>query len=321
MPGVMPLLDSHMNLMLTAKKRKCLIGLSSPVNYNPHALRKKFPTALLEAPAGLFLLFDEIWFLHTNLCPWNMRQLPYVHFLNEEINSSELSGLVKEIPKAAAKSKQELTAGQIQYTNLSFVQPPPIIIGESTLEPSPLRLENFIIDSALASYFDLNLITNSITNPSTSPLIEVNREKELAHLLLLNRIPNIYGKWGPHRPGLRDLIDDLRESELLRSFREKISEACKETSATPISELSQKIEKELDDIVYASFSDSFRKRHLYFSFANMLLGQIPVVSNVLSVIMGISDFVKFYRTRNNSGWAGFIAYAKNHTGSSYLDRK
>ena len=305
-------------------KRKCLIGLSSPINYNPRALRKKFPTPLLEAPAGLFLLFDEIWFLHTNLCPWNMRQLPYVHFLNEEINLPELSNLVKEIPKAVADAKQELTANQIrkgQYTKFPFVQPPPILLGESKLEPSPLHLGNFIIDSALASYFDLNLLTNSITNPSTSPLVEINREKELTHLLLLNRIPNIYGKWGPYRPGLRTLVDDLRESELLRRFREKISEACEENSSTPITKLSQKIEKELDDIVYKSFSDSFRQKYLYFSFANMVLGQIPIVSNVLSVVMGISDFIKFYRTRNNSGWAGFIAYAKERSGNPYRSRE
>jgi hypothetical protein len=53
----------------------------------------------------------------------------------------------------------------------------------------------------------------------------------------------------------------------------------------------------------------------------MVLGQIPVVSNVLLVIMNISDFIQFYKTGNNSGWAGFIAYAKERSGNPNRSRE
>ena len=305
-----------MNRILTAQKRKGLIGVSGPIDYNPRALRKKFPTPILEAPIGLFLLFDEIWFLHPNLCPRNMQQLPYVHFLSEEMHLPELTELLREIPKAVASKGQcwERDAHKWyvkQRPNSRFIQPPSIELGSCRLNPSPFLLENLTLDSALATNFDFDLVTNFITNPTTSCLFEVRRETELTNFLLLRRIPNIYGKWGPYRPGLRELIDNLRESHLLRDFRKKISVACEENSGTPVTEIGLIIERELDRLVYTTFSKFFSQKQLYYSFANMVLGQIPIISNIVSVVLGISDFVQFYRNRTKCGWAGFIAYAGN----------
>src|SRR5262249_35429776 len=52
----------------------------------------------------LLMLFDEIWFLSRSLCPQNMRDLPYVRFMDE-------SGLLPlglrtvEVPDPAALSR------------------------------------------------------------------------------------------------------------------------------------------------------------------------------------------------------------------------
>ena len=96
-------------------KRIAFIGLSTPLFYdyrNPASeaisdLRSS-PNPILDSPFGLFLLFDEIWFLCRSLCPENMRDLPYVKFLDEsgklpslnniEKRSNDILGTVEEDP-------------------------------------------------------------------------------------------------------------------------------------------------------------------------------------------------------------------------------
>lgn len=314
-----------MHTLSFTQKRKCLVGLTTPIDFNPRALRKGVPTPVLEAPIGLFLLFDEIWFLHPNLCPWNMRKLPYVHFLSEEMHLAEVNDLLIQSQKVASYDKGEWeNKARKLYRKRPLKTPaipsPKLTLGEIQLIPSPLIFDNFAMDNAIACYYDLNLITNYVTNSITSSFSQTNHERDLTNLLLLSRIPNIYGKWGPYNPRSTSLIDDLRTSALLLEFREKISKACEELSTSPIAKIGQQIETELETIVYKSFSESFRRKYLYYSFANMVLGQIPIVSNILSVVLGINDFVQFYRTRKNSGWAGFIAYATERGAKRENDR-
>ncbi len=71
--------------------RIAYIGLSGPIFYDyKYPARQvltsipRSPNPVLDSPFGLFLLFDEIWFLARGLCPDNMRDLSYVHFLDEE---------------------------------------------------------------------------------------------------------------------------------------------------------------------------------------------------------------------------------------------
>lgn len=73
--------------------RKAFVGLSSPIGYN---YSKNFetengkPNPLLNSPLGLFLFYDEIWFINRRTCPLNCENLPYVKFLDEEYDLTKL---------------------------------------------------------------------------------------------------------------------------------------------------------------------------------------------------------------------------------------
>ena len=73
--------------------RKAFIGLSSPIGYNysnSFESEKGKPNPLLDSPMGVFLFYDELWFINRRTCPLNCENLPYVKFLDEEFDLSKL---------------------------------------------------------------------------------------------------------------------------------------------------------------------------------------------------------------------------------------
>ena len=72
------------------KKRTAYIGISYPLLYDYRYQADKSPNDLLdspnpiiESPLGLMIFYDEILFLCRSVCPNNMRNLPYVRFVDE----------------------------------------------------------------------------------------------------------------------------------------------------------------------------------------------------------------------------------------------
>ena len=71
-------------------KRAAYIGVSYPLLYDyKHQADKTIndswdsPNPIIESPLGLLIFYDEILFLCKSLCPNNMRNLPYVKFVDE----------------------------------------------------------------------------------------------------------------------------------------------------------------------------------------------------------------------------------------------
>lgn len=67
--------------------RTAFIGLSGPIAYDYknvgdkiHPVETSAPNPILEDSLGLMAFYDEIHFLAPQLCPRNMRDLPYVRF-------------------------------------------------------------------------------------------------------------------------------------------------------------------------------------------------------------------------------------------------
>jgi hypothetical protein len=66
--------------------KRLLIGSSSPVGYYyERAKDKGRPAPIPESPLSYLLLYEEIWFLSRTLCPYNMENLDFVHFVDEEL--------------------------------------------------------------------------------------------------------------------------------------------------------------------------------------------------------------------------------------------
>ena len=71
-------------------KRIAYIGISYPLLYDYwHPADKSSndlidsPNPIIESPLGLMIFYDEIVFLCRSVCPNNMRNLPYVKFVDE----------------------------------------------------------------------------------------------------------------------------------------------------------------------------------------------------------------------------------------------
>ena len=72
------------------RKRIAYIGISYPLLYDYRHQASKCandlsssPNPIIESPLGLMVLYDEILFLCRSICPNNMRNLPYVKFVDE----------------------------------------------------------------------------------------------------------------------------------------------------------------------------------------------------------------------------------------------
>lgn len=77
--------------------RRAYIGISGPLAYDYKNQGDKFdsressaPNPLLEDSLGLLICYDELVFLSPHLCPRNMRELPYISYLNDRVDFSEV---------------------------------------------------------------------------------------------------------------------------------------------------------------------------------------------------------------------------------------
>ena len=78
--------------MIFEPNKRLLIGASSPVGFfYARSDEKGRPAPILESPLSYCLLYDEIWFLSRQVCPYNMEELDFVHFVDEELCPEGLS--------------------------------------------------------------------------------------------------------------------------------------------------------------------------------------------------------------------------------------
>lgn len=82
------------------RKRTAYIGISYPLLYDyRHQADKSSndlldsPNPIIESPLGLMIFYDEILFLCKSVCPNNMRNLPYVKFVDEIYVDFDFKGI------------------------------------------------------------------------------------------------------------------------------------------------------------------------------------------------------------------------------------
>lgn len=57
------------------------------------------PNPIIESPLGVMILYDELIFLCKSVCPNNMRNLPYVKFVDELYPNFYFSGILDNVNK------------------------------------------------------------------------------------------------------------------------------------------------------------------------------------------------------------------------------
>lgn len=98
--------------------RKAFIGLSGPLAYDYKPLqanRRSSPNPILEDSLGLLTLYDELIFTSRELCPINMRKLPYVSFLSDRVEFQ------RTMPDVVTYAKKRCESGR--HPNERFENP------------------------------------------------------------------------------------------------------------------------------------------------------------------------------------------------------
>lgn len=296
---------------MTSKLRRVLIGLSSPLGYYYDLEAKKgYPGPILEGPLGYFLFYDEIWFINRKLCPYNMVNLPYVHFVDEELLKE---GLPRDFTKGTktpprlsrfpfaewTKQVQETFISGARFDNHARTQR----LGELAVVPTPGSYANFIIDNYIATRFGLELAENTINAEWLSEFRENILVLQTTKKILAERIPSLQTIEGPYHP----IIEDFRKDPLLKSYRDKVTECCRSHSYDELPTLCKKLGGEYDRMAAELAATKFGIGRLVDGGVSISIGQIPVAGQATSIIKGVKEIYGYFKDRKTKGWVGFIA--------------
>jgi len=312
--------------------RRAFVGLSTPVGFDYQNPASKAPAdghsspnPILESPFGLLLLFDEIVFLTRSLCPENMRQLPYVRFLDE-------------IGKAPLLTIAQRDASWDAARALSSKRAPTASGGEESFEASILRagaswqmgidnhshglslgeaqpqanasVENFYLDMFYcqnAGLQGLELVTNTRLQSALEAATDPASEAWLAQAIVLKDIPNYLGRRGPYHPA----IEEVRENAHLTHFRTWMSERSSKLSLAEIGEARDQVEAVLRDAQENLFLKHLDPDTYFKSLGKAVVGDLvglafPLTGTVTAAFEGALKI----RSDADMRWQGFIVGAR-----------
>jgi hypothetical protein len=305
--------------------RKAFVGLSSPIGYDyskGYSSTHGKPNPLLDSPMGLFLFYDEIWFINRRTCPVNCEKLPYVKFLDEEYDMNKLNlkqfswdnwEIEKHIPQEILQKSYDMWDQAIELNvgnnNLGIDgHGNSFKIGGIGIYPNPTP-QNLMIDDHIANHFGFELITNSKTSVLASATkIDTKEElkNSLTQLLICENVPNFQLPEGPYH----EVIEDLRTENLLKSFRKKIESVTENKSKEELSSLKKELEKSMETYLHELLLATIDKKQIFRSVASTIIGQIPIIGNVYGVLEGGRNVYNNIKDRQEAGWMGFLAKAK-----------
>jgi hypothetical protein len=325
--------------------RAAFVGLSTPLFYdyrNPASRApsdtSSSPNPILDSPFGLMLLYDEIWFLCRSLCPENLRDAPFVRYVDEERllpsmkdvgTPSHWEGLqtnpdFRTRYGAYEKSRRAffdtyrarvLRAGvdwQAAADNHSHT----LQIGDARFYANSADLKNLIIDMAIVNRLSrpgLELVTNSVSQgwlgDPNSPFLRT----KLAEVLTIENIPNYLTSRGPYDP----CIEEVRNNHYLRDFRKWISSQAVPQDEGELLEMKRNVETVIKEAQAEVFIRAFSKRRRFLSIGKTLVGTlvdffVPGASSAES----IAEDVAGYFSDRNRRWQAFVVSTRR-----YLPRK
>jgi hypothetical protein len=296
---------------MSLNSRKALVGYSSPIGYYYNFERERGnPCSIVEAPLSLLVLYDEIWFMSRDLCPYNLIDLTYVHFVDEELFPEGLpadfsKGLespneIKDFPWDYWKSSVENSfVSEARFDNHARGR----LFGELSILPTPGSYDNFLVDYYVAEKFGLELVENSVNSLWMTSFAKSMLSMQTSEHLLMPKLPSFQSLEGPYHP----FIEDLRKDGLIYSYRQKMIEISRDSNFEGLTELKLKLDLEYQRIVAELAVGEFSNKRIVDGAASLTVGQVPIISNIVSGIQGINTLRNAYKNKKNNSWAGFIA--------------
>ena len=307
------------------KKRAAYIGISYPLLYDyGHPARKTkndlsdSPNPIIESPLGLMILYDELLFLCRSICPNNMRDLPYVKFIDEMYPDFYFSA----ISSSAAENRglitlnTVLTYGDIvESMNVTWrgvdTHTHGLQVGDITMSAYSSE-ERFLFDvyvfEALQQRYDkdIELIAN-IHFRSAS--FNSGTKAEFADRIIIQGIPNYISVDGPYH----NCMEELRENKYISDFRRWIADHHSNLQRAEIDEMCNAVErnmKETQDRLFKRYLDA----NSGFSFFKSTSGTVlktaaGVVCTPISIVDAFSSCIakggEMLKAKSMR-WQGFV---------------
>lgn len=310
--------------------RIAYVGLSGPLFYDyghvadrgPADLQSS-PNPILDSPFGLLLLFDEIWFLSRSFCPQNMRELEYVRFLDEEkalpdLSDIDISGAVASVrddPMSAERlnnvtslfSRYDLV---VKRMGIDWGAAPDnhthgLQIGEMQTSANSIRLESILADLEIVRRLGKNveIVANSFGQRWLDTAQPSLSDADLAHVLVIDRIPNHLSPAGPYHP----IIDEARQNPCLKDFRTWVSTSSASRDLTEVSEIKREVEAAIRETERRLFQKYLDEHRRFLSVGKTITGAvgdliIPFAGTAGSIIQDVREARKARDLR----WQGFL---------------
>ncbi len=313
--------------------RKALVGTSSPIGYDYRTKATKAksdlsssPNPILDSPFGILLFYDELWFFCRSLCPENMRELPYVHFVDEEIgipenigqlgwkeldalkDSEEWKGLVRSRRIIPGRDPFREGFGKygVTWDNAIDNHTHGLSIGGIEANGNPTE-DRLLFDLVLSKSLKLDgfeLITNSYTHTMLeSPRYSGVPSHEISEFMVVQDIPNYLSKMGPYHP----VVDEARENQYLIDFRVWAAQAGKSTSIAELKEAKEAVERSIQETQDKLFLRYLDPKSFYKSLGKSVIGDgigilIPGTSTATTVVEHMLE----RKEKNVIRWQGFL---------------
>lgn len=309
--------------------RKAFIGMSTPIGFDYRnqaskapADKSSSPNPVLDAPFGLMLLFDELVFFTRSLCPDNMRDLPYVSFLDEQgkipdVTEEEINVIWKAAWDAPYKQASKSISFQDSLENAGVTHGMGIDNHSHDLSVGPIKgqanasLPNLVIDTYIIAKLNdpsIELISNSRLQPYIECQKNVSGQSRLTELLVLDNIPNYLTPQGPYHP----VIDEVRNNIHISEFRKWVVKQQGLASPAEVKE----VKDEVENVLRLAQEDIFLKhldptRH-FRSVGKAMLGDaigtiFPLAGAISALIETGVDVVSPQAQR----WQGFVVGARH----------
>ena len=315
-------------------RRTAFVGLSGPLAYDYKAVeRGREPTPILEGALGLLLCYDEIVFLTPGLCPPNMRNLDYVSFLSDRDDFAEAMHKVRSVseiassslyePPADAPSPMEMYAAAVsavtgqgrvmKSADVRYATDYHAMVATGKGPSLPGRsadLRTVIADWEILSAFGLEHCDPVFNSASSICYAQMRNASQplgaasIADHLVVSRLPDYLGPSGPYHP----CIEDLRQSDFLCAFRDKLDEYVALPSAA-VKEVVKEMEAKVGEYerdVLVEYLSSGRNRYVSLAKAAIMdtIGLCVPGLGMVSALAG--EYFKARRIKAMK-WAGFVA--------------
>ncbi len=307
------------------KKRIAYIGISYPLLYDYQHLAPKTindisdsPNPIIESPLGLMILYDELVFLCQSLCPNNMRNLPYVKFVDKMFPDFDFRGILDFIKKAPDTIRiiPEIDFNTIVSSmNLKNwildTHTHSLQIGNIELSARSdeyLFLFDMYIFQALQELYciDIELIANSRFRIG---MIRSNTDAELVEKIIIPNIPNYLSADGPYH----ECMEELRYNKYIKDFRSWIIEQHTSLQHTEINEMSNAVNRNIEEVQKATFRKHLDS-HSGFSFFKSTgstiiktgLGMLNPWISIADAFYGITCNGKETLNAKSVRWQGFV---------------